>query len=77
MRADAPILRFTEVALVRAATFNRRDSNPAPPFSIGLNTIVLGTERDSNSATDYCASTYEIRESEYCYEEGSSRGASL
>jgi hypothetical protein len=36
--ADALILRFTEVALVRAAIFNRPRLCPAPPFSTGLNT---------------------------------------
>ena len=36
--------------------------------------IVFDTERDSNSATAYAASSYDNRKREYCYEEGSFRG---
>jgi hypothetical protein len=33
------------------------------------------TEKASNSATSIATSTYEIHQREYCYEEGSFRGA--
>ena len=39
--------------------------------------FVLATERDSNSATCFAAITYGIRKREYCYEEGSFRGADI
>jgi hypothetical protein len=35
----------------------------------------LPTERDSNSATTYAATSYDNRKREYCFEEGSFRGA--
>ena len=38
---------------------------------------VLATERDSNLATCFAVSTYGFRKREYCYEEGSFRGARL
>jgi hypothetical protein len=50
MTADAVILRFTEVALVRAANFNRPRQCPAPPFSTGLNTYFMGLLRLEQAA---------------------------